>query len=158
MIKYKKGDIFDEDTEALVNLVNCVGVMGQGLAFQFKRVFPKNFLADSEERDRGTLRPGRMCTFETGQPRPRYVINFPTKRHWRSNSRMEDIESGLLDLCSEVKHRKIRSISIPALGCGLGGLDWRDVRPHIEDMLGRIEEVRVVVFEPCGAETRKYEV
>ena len=97
MIELKTGDIFDEDVEALVNSVNCVGVMGRGIALQFKNIFPANFKAYAEACKREEVQPGRMFVFETGQMvgAPRYIINFPTKRHWRGKSRMEDIESGL---------------------------------------------------------------
>ena len=91
MIEYKSGDILEEDTEALVNTVNCVGVMGRGIALQFKKFFPENFKAYADACKREKVRPGRMFVFENNQtPNPRYIINFPTKRHWHAASRMED--------------------------------------------------------------------
>ncbi len=155
MIEYKVGDMFTEDVEALVNSVNCVGVMGRGIALQFKNVFPENFKAYTEACSREEVQPGRMFVFETGQMMgaPSYIINFPTKRHWRGKSRMEDIESGLRALAQEVTKRNIRSIALPPLGSGLGGLDWPMVRSRIEDALQNIEDVRVVVFEPGGVPT-----
>ena len=155
MIEYKVGDMFTEDVEALVNSVNCVGVMGRGIALQFKNVFPENFKAYAEACSREEVQPGRMFVFETGQMMgaPSYIINFPTKRHWRGKSRMEDIESGLRALAQEVTKRNIRSIALPPLGSGLGGLDWPMVRSRIEDALQNIEDVRVVVFEPGGVPT-----
>ena len=129
MIEYKTGDLFKEDVEALVNSVNCVGIMGRGIALQFKRAFPENFKAYAEACRRTEVQPGRMFVFETGElANPHYIINFPTKRHWRGKSRMEDIESGLEALASEVKERNIRSIALPPLGSDLGGLNWADVR------------------------------
>ena len=152
MIEYKVGDMFTEDVEALVNSVNCVGVMGRGIALQFKNVFPENFKAYAEACSREEVQPGRMFVFETGQMigAPSYIINFPTKRHWRGKSRMEDIETGLQALAHEVTERNIRSIAIPPLGSGLGGLDWSMVRSRIETALSDLDDLRVVVFEPGG--------
>ena len=152
MIEYKVGDMFTEDVEALVNSVNCVGVMGRGIALQFKNVFPENFKAYAEACRREEVQPGRMFVFETGQMvgAPRYIINFPTKRHWRGKSRMEDIEAGLHALAQVITERNIRSIALPPLGSGLGGLDWRMVRSRIEAALSDIDDLKVVVFEPGG--------
>ena len=152
MIEFKKGDIFAEDAEALVNTVNCVGVMGHGVALQFKKAFPENFVAYAKACDRKEVRPGRMFVFETGElANPRYIINFPTKRHWRRKSRIEDIDAGLDALVVAIRERNIRSIAVPALGSGLGGLDWSAVRERIEAALRPLAEMRVVVFEPAGA-------
>ena len=151
MIEYKTGDIFGEDVEALVNTVNCVGVMGRGVALQFKRAFPENFTAYAEHCKSGDMQPGRVFVFETENlGNPRYIVNFPTKRHWRGKSRLEDIESGLESLVSEIKKRSIRSIALPPLGSGLGGLDWGQVRPKLTASLESSEGVRVVIFEPGG--------
>jgi O-acetyl-ADP-ribose deacetylase (regulator of RNase III) len=144
----KKGDILRAEAEALVNTVNCVGVMGRGVALQFKNAFPTNFKAYAAACKAGEVQPGRMFVFETGQLAPKYIINFPTKRHWKGKSRIEDIESGLSALVEEIRHRKIKSIALPPLGAGLGGLQWRQVRPLIEDALGNIGGLRVIVFEP----------
>ena len=152
MIELVRGDIVKADAEALVNTVNCVGFMGRGIALQFKRVFPANFTAYEAACRLDAVKPGRMLIFETGYlTGPRYIINFPTKRHWRGASRMGDIESGLRALVDEVHQRGIRSIAVPPLGCGLGGLDWRDVRPRIERAFAALPDVRVLVFEPVGA-------
>jgi O-acetyl-ADP-ribose deacetylase (regulator of RNase III) len=154
MFEYRTGDLFQADAEALVNTVNCVGVMGRGIALQFKNAYPENFRAYEAACQRGELQPGRMLVFETGQlTNPKYIINFPTKRHWRGKSRMEDIDAGLTVLVDEIRTRRIRSIAIPPLGSGLGGLDWRDVRPRIEAALHALENVRVIVFEPHDAST-----
>lgn len=148
MIEYKTGDIIVEDAEALVNTVNCVGVMGRGVALQFKKAFPDNFDAYAAACKQGKVQPGRLFVFGTGRMYPRYIINFPTKRHWRDKSRMEDIEAGLVALTREIRERDIRSIALPPLGSGLGGLDWAAVRPRIEASLGDLDDLKVVVFEP----------
>ena len=152
MIEYRTGNIFDVDAEALVNTVNCVGVMGRGIALQFKTAFPENFEAYAAACKRNEVMPGRMFVFETGQTsNPRYIINFPTKQHWRAKSRMADIESGLEALVEEISARNIRSIAVPALGSGLGGLDWPDVRERIEQALAEVADADVIVFEPGDA-------
>lgn len=149
MLEYKSGDLLSEDAEALVNTVNCLGVMGRGLALAFKKAFPANFKVYKEACDRREVKPGKMLVFETGElTNPQYIINFPTKRHWRFASRMEDLEAGLKDLVAVVQERKIRSIAVPPLGCGMGGLDWEEVRPRIEDALEPLEGVQVVVYTP----------
>lgn len=151
MIEHKIGDIFEEDVEALVNSVNCVGVMGRGIALQFKNRFPENFKAYVQACERDEVKPGRMFIHESGTiTNPRFIINFPTKRHWRGKSRMEDIEAGLADLAQEIKRRRIRSIAIPPLGSNLGKLNWADVRPRIESALESLDGVDVVLFEPGG--------
>ena len=152
MIRFKTGNILAEDAEALVNTVNCVGIMGRGIALQFKKAFPENFRVYAEACERGEVRPGRMLVFETrALTNPRYIVNFPTKRHWRGNSRIEDIEAGLQDLVEAIHTRGIRSIALPPLGSGLGGLEWSDVRPRIEKALYGFNDLEVVVFEPRGA-------
>lgn len=152
MIEYKTGNVLAEDAEALVNSVNCVGVMGRGIALQFKKAFPDNFTAHAAACRRTEVQPGRMFVFETQRmTNPRYIINFPTKRHWRGKSRLEDIEDGLTALVDEIRTRGIRSVAIPPLGSGLGGLSWSDVRERIERALGALADTRVIVFEPQGA-------
>jgi O-acetyl-ADP-ribose deacetylase (regulator of RNase III) len=156
MIEHTDGDILKADAEALVNTVNCVGFMGRGIALQFKRVFPRNFEAYEAACKRGDVQPGRMLIVETGQlTNPRYIINFPTKRHWRGKSRIDDIESGLQALVADVNRLGIRSIAVPPLGCGLGGLEWSDVRPRIERAFAGLPAVRVLVYEPSGAPAPK---
>lgn len=152
MFDFKSGDILAEDAEALVNTVNCVGVMGRGIALQFKNAFPENFVAYEAACARNEMQPGKMFVFETGQiTNPRFIINFPTKRHWRGKSRIEDIESGLRALVAEIRQRKIHSIAIPPLGSGLGGLNWADVKPLIVKALEPINGLHVIIFEPNGA-------
>ncbi len=152
MITYKTGDILAEDTQAIVNTVNCVGVMGRGIALQFKKAYPENFKVYAAACKQKVVQPGKMFVFETGRlMNPRYIINFPTKRHWRGKSRMEDIDSGLVALAQEIKSRNIRSIAIPPLGSGLGGLDWSAVRSRIKSTLHELNDVDVIVFEPSTA-------
>lgn len=151
MLDYTSGNIMEADAEALVNSVNCVGIMGRGIALQFKRAFPENFEAYAAACRRGEVQPGRMFVYEIKQlANPRYIINFPTKRHWRGKSRLVDIEVGLEALVDEMRSRGIKSVAIPPLGTGLGGLSWADVRPRIEHALRAIPNVRVIVFEPTG--------
>ena len=152
MIDYKTGDVLSEKAEALVNTVNCVGVMGRGVALQFKKAFPDNFKAYAKACQAGEVQPGRMFVFETKRlDNPRYIINFPTKRHWRGKSRIADIESGLTALAGEIRARGISSIALPPLGSGLGGLEWPEVRSQIESALGELASaVSIVVFEPDG--------
>ena len=152
MIEPTSGDILAADAEALVNTVNCVGIMGRGIALQFRKAFPDNFKAYEAVCKRGELQPGQMFIYETGSlTNPRYVINFPTKRHWREPSRLEDIEAGLVDLVRVVREKRIESLALPALGCGLGGLSWDDVKPLIERAMQSVPKTRAIVFAP-GAE------
>jgi O-acetyl-ADP-ribose deacetylase (regulator of RNase III) len=149
MITYKTGNILAEDAEALVNTVNCIGIMGRGIALQFKKTFPENYKSYAMACKRNEVKPGQMFVFETGQlTNPRYIINFPTKRHWRGKSRMEDIDAGLVALTEEIRSRNIQSIALPPLGSGLGGLDWSEVRPRIEAALRKFRGLKVVIFEP----------
>lgn len=153
MIVLKTGDILTEDVEALVNTVNCVGVMGRGIALQFKQSFPKNFASYAAACKRNEVQPGRLHVYETGlETYPLYIVNFPTKRHWRNKSRMEDIEAGLNALAAEVRSRNIRSIAVPPLGSGLGGLDWPLVRSRIVTALQDLDDLRVVIFEPIDSD------
>jgi O-acetyl-ADP-ribose deacetylase (regulator of RNase III) len=151
MIEMTRGNIIEADAEVLVNTVNCEGFMGKGIALQFKKAFPENFKAYARACRAGEVKPGRMFVFPTGSMmNPKYIINFPTKRKWREKSRMEDIESGLTALVDELRRLKISSVAVPPLGCGLGGLNWREVRPRIEQALAALPDVRVMLFEPGG--------
>ena len=116
-----------------------------------------NLLTECAEAcKRAEVKAGRMFVYETGGlANPRYIINFPTKRHWRGKSRIEDIEAGLRDLLRVIQEKRIRSIALPPLGAGLGGLEWQEVRVRIEQALGELEDVRVIVFEPKGAPAAK---
>ena len=152
MIELKKGDILQADAEALVNTVNCVGIMGRGIALQFKNDFPENFKAYAVACAQEEVRPGKMFVYETRKlGNPKFIINFPTKRHWRGKSRLEDIDAGLVALAEEIRARGIRSIAIPPLGSGLGGLNWADVRPRIEASLRGLNNLHVAIYEPMTA-------
>ncbi|UYP67839.1 macro domain-containing protein [Thalassobacter stenotrophicus] len=151
MIRFTSGDILQSEADALVNTVNCVGVMGRGIALQFKKAFPKNFEEYKLACDRGNVVPGRMfITERNALTAPKFIVNFPTKRHWRGKSRMEDIESGLQALKEQIDELGIKSIAIPPLGSGLGGLSWPDVRAMIESSLSDVD-AEVIVFEPGEA-------
>lgn len=152
MIELTSGDLLKDDAEAIVNTVNCVGIMGRGIALQFKNTWPENFKAYQAACKQGLVEPGRMFVFEVSElTGPRYIINFPTKRHWKGKSRLEDIESGLVALVAEVRQRGIRSIAIPPLGSGLGGLPWPSVLPRIQAALACVPEVHARIYQPNGA-------
>jgi O-acetyl-ADP-ribose deacetylase (regulator of RNase III) len=152
MIRDVTGNLLEADVEALVNTVNCVGFMGKGIALQFKQAFPENFRAYERAVKQGDVRPGRMLTFKTGLvTNPRFIINFPTKRHWRGNSRLEDIDAGLDALVEEIARLGVHSIAVPPLGCGNGGLDWAVVRPRIISSLGSVPDLQILLFAPVGA-------
>lgn len=152
MIEEGKGNLLEAPVDALVNTVNTVGVMGKGIALQFARAFPDNLAAYEEACEKREVQPGRMFIHEnlalTG---PKFIINFPTKRHWRQPSRLEDIESGLKALVGDIFRLNIRSVAIPPLGCGNGGLSWNVVRPRIEAAFKSIPNVRVILFPPAGS-------
>lgn len=151
------GDLLkQDDVDAIVNTVNCVGVMGKGIALQFKNKWPGNFAAYLAACKAGKVRPGRMMVFDAGAyAQPHFIINFPTKDHWRSNSKLSFIEDGLQDLVTQVRALDIRSIAIPPLGCGNGRLGWQDVKPLIESAFAALPEVEVRVFEPGAAPSAK---
>jgi O-acetyl-ADP-ribose deacetylase (regulator of RNase III) len=152
MIQLTSGNILESHAEALVNTVNCVGVMGRGIALQFKRTFPSNYKVYKTACDQDEVKPGQMLIVETGSlMSPKYVINFPTKRHWKSNSLMEDIRSGLEALVLDIQRLEIKSIAVPPLGCGLGGLQWSRVLPLIEEAFATIPDVDIFIYEPKGA-------
>ncbi len=152
MIEKKTGDILKADAEALVNTVNCVGIMGRGIALQFRKAYPENYKQYKAACERGEVEPGKMFVHERKDMfGPRYIINFPTKRHWRAKSRMEDIEAGLDALVEEIRRLNINSIALPPLGCGLGGLDWDEVSAKIEKALKTLPGINVLLYEPAGA-------
>lgn len=151
MITFQKGNLLDAPVDALVNTVNTVGVMGKGIALMFKEAFPENFRAYEDAWKRGALQVGRMFVTESSRLEgPRWIINFPSKKHWRQPSKLEWITEGLVDLRRVIIEKGIRSIALPPLGCGNGGLNWADVRPEIERALGPLTDVDVQVFEPIG--------
>lgn len=147
------GNLLTQDVDALVNTVNTHGVMGKGIALQFKKAWPAMFKDYAAACKKGDVVPGRMHVWETGSlTQPRYIINFPTKTHWRGRSRLADIDAGLVDLCRVVRDLGITSIAVPPLGCGNGGLDWNDVEPRIRRAFEPLaDQVEVRVFAPTGA-------
>jgi O-acetyl-ADP-ribose deacetylase (regulator of RNase III) len=149
MFTEEHGNLLEADVDALVNTVNTVGVMGKGLALQFRRAYPAMFAAYERAAKAGEVNIGHMHVWPTDAAAgPRYVINFPTKGHWRSPSRLGDIEQGLRDLVRVIKDLDIGSVAVPPLGCGNGGLEWGDVAPLIRSALSELDDVRVVIYPP----------
>lgn len=151
MIKYCSGDLLSSEADAIVNPVNCKGVMGKGLALQFKKKYPINFRVYRDACASGYLRPGRMLTAkEDGK----FIINFPTKDDWRQKSKLTYIEEGLVSLLDEIEKHNIKSIAIPPLGCGNGGLEWQTVRKLIEESFRNFDYgVEVTIFSPAGQDS-----
>ena len=164
MIEFRTGDIFDSYAEALVCPVNCEGVMGKGLAKEFKRIFPENYSMYRNYCLDKRLNPGHIFVTDRGKDRvPRFILNFPTKDRWRNKSNLVDIQHGLNALQSHIIGRMIKSVAVPTLGCGLGGLNWIDVKPLIQKMSDQMDgrnevamtpdhrnECRIIVYEPKG--------
>ncbi|HHX8542198.1 TPA: type II toxin-antitoxin system antitoxin DNA ADP-ribosyl glycohydrolase DarG [Vibrio diabolicus] len=149
MIVYVKGDLLNDSADALVNAVNTVGVMGKGLAYQFKEKFPENFISYRKACKNKELTVGKVFTYKvTERSTPNFILNFPTKAHWRGKSKIEYIEEGLKDLVEVVKQHNIATIALPALGSGLGGLPWSQVERLIVDILGEVEDVEWRVYAP----------
>lgn len=152
MLELTTGDLLAADVEALVNTVNTQGVMGKGIALQFKNAYPENFRRYKEACDAKTLDVGKVLTYDAGGlVRPRYIINFPTKKTWRAPSKLEYIDAGLHALIDELRRLQIGSLAVPPLGCGNGGLAWDDVLPRITAAFAALPAVRVLVFTPDGA-------
>lgn len=151
MIRFVQGNLLDAQVQALVNAVNTVGVMGKGIALMFKTAFPANIRAYENACKRGDVVVGRMFVTEISSRKIcRWIINFPTKKHWRNPSELEWITDGLEDLKRIIRAYNLRSIALPALGTGNGGLDWSEVRVEIERVLGDLERVDILVYEPVG--------
>lgn len=153
MIEIRRGNLLTANAEALVNTVNCVGVMGKGIALQFKQTFPTNYKEYVKACKLNQVTPGKMFTVQVGGllANPKYIINFPTKRHWKGKSRIEDIKFGLDALIEEVKSLQIQSIAVPPLGCGNGGLNWNQVKPMIEEAFSQVPDLKVYLYEPAGS-------
>ena len=147
MIEIRHTDIFRDDAAALVNPVNCFGVMGAGLARAFRDRFPANYTAYRRFCNQRRLAPGKLFIHSE---RERIIVNLPTKKHFRDPSRLTYIRDGMTALAAAVGERGIDSIAIPALGCGLGDLRWRAVRPIIEDAMAELPEVSVRLYPPQG--------
>ncbi len=153
-MRFRQGNLLNADVEAVVNTVNTVGVMGKGIALMFKERFPENFRAYEAACKAGEVHVGEMfVTAGVELDGPRWIINFPTKKHWRQPTKPEWVERGLIALKGVIEEKRIRSIAIPPLGCGNGGLNWRDIRPMIEASLCDLPDVDVIVYEP----TAKYQ-
>ncbi len=151
MITTTKGNILQADTEAIVNTVNTVGVMGKGIALQFKETFPENYKLYRDAVARKEIAVGKVFVTETHQlSNPKYIINFPTKTHWKGKSKYEFIEKGLEDLSRIITEKKIHSVSVPPLGCGNGGLRWEKVRKLIVEKLQGLKNVTIVLYEPIA--------
>lgn len=151
MIRYTTGNMLDAQAEAVVNTVNTFGVMGKGIALQFKEAYPENYDAYKDACDAKAVVVGKMFVTEnralTG---PRWIINFPTKQHWRHPSKMEFITTGLQDLRRVLAEKQIKSVALPPLGCGNGGLNWSDVQPEIERALADLPGIDVIVYQPTA--------
>lgn len=151
MIREEQGNLLNARVDALVNTVNTVGVMGKGIALQFKRAYPEMFKQYERSAKAGEIKVGKMFVWATGTLEPPfYIINFPTKKSWRAPSQLSYVKAGLEDLRRVISELELTSIAIPPLGCGNGGLDWEDVRTLIATELGD-QQVDVVVFPPLGA-------
>jgi len=151
MIKYVTGNLFDAQTEALVNTVNTVGVMGKGIALQFKKKYPYNYKVYRDACKAGTFKTGQVLVVKEGDLlTQKLIINFPTKAHWRSPSRYEYITTGLTALKVEIAKCNIKSIAIPPLGCGNGGLEWDKVKGLIEESLSDVD-CDIIVYTPNKA-------
>jgi O-acetyl-ADP-ribose deacetylase (regulator of RNase III) len=146
------GNLLTADVDALVNTVNTEGVMGKGIALQFKKAFPENFSSYERACKAGEVVVGRVHVVRR-LASPRFIINFPTKKHWRQPSKLEFVRDGLVDLVATVRAHGIQSIAIPPLGCGNGGLEWSDVKPEILRAFTGLPDVRVVLFEPSDGPT-----
>lgn len=160
-VSFKTGDLFLDKSEALVNTVNCVGVMGKGVALEFKRRWPENYKAYKKACDSKKLRPGNMLIYELtnlfGKSETKFIVNFPTKDHWRAKSKLEYISEGLDSLISDIKKYRIKSIAFPPLGCGNGGLDWDIVRPMMLERLSELNDVNVSIYAPLnGSDDPEY--
>ncbi|HXU31990.1 MAG TPA: macro domain-containing protein [Thermoanaerobaculia bacterium] len=151
MIRYVQGNLLEADVQALVNTVNTVGIMGKGIALMFKEAFPENFRLYAAACKRGEVEIGRMfLTERPGLVGPRWIINFPTKKHWRDRTQIEWIRSGLDNLKKVLQEKGIQTVALPPLGCGNGGLEWSTVRPLIEQALTDLPSVEALVYQPTA--------
>ncbi|WP_375563070.1 macro domain-containing protein [Bernardetia sp. OM2101] len=148
-MNYTKGNILESNTEVIINPVNTVGVMGKGLALAFKKQFPHNYKIYKEACKNQAIDIGKLLLVdESTLEQKKFVINFPTKKHWRSSSKIEYIEEGLKDLVRIIETQKFESMAVPALGCGLGGLEWGSVKLLLEKYLGNIDTTDIVIYQP----------
>lgn len=157
MIKITHGDLLKEQVDAIVNTVNCVGVMGKGIALQFKKKWPENFNAYRKACRTGEIKLGKIFVYKLNEfsGKPKYIVNFPTKNHWREKSKFAYIEEGLKDLKIFIQENNIRSIAIPPLGCGNGGLEWNIVKQMIENSFTSLSNIDICLFEPGHSPSAK---
>lgn len=154
MIQFRQGNLLEAEAQALVNTVNTVGIMGKGIALMFKERFDDNYRQYAAACKAHEVRTGHMfITQPTELDGPRWIVNFPTKQHWRSPSRLEWVTEGLQDLRTFLIENQVKSIAIPPLGAGNGGLDWEVVKLEIERALGDLADIQITVFEP----TKQYQ-
>ena len=148
MITFKQGDIFESGAQALVNPVNCIGVMGKGLAFKFMKKFPTYCEEYKQECRCGRVKIGITSWMITWLENPKIIVSFPTKEHWKDLSTITYIQKGLGDLRKKIREYGIKSIAIPALGCGCGGLKWSEVKPLFDRYLGDLRDIDIMIYEP----------
>lgn len=146
MVTFVKGDILKSPAQVVTNPINCAGVMGKGLAAQFKKNYSEMFNDYKRRCASGDVRIGRPYIWENDSTQ---ILLFPTKNSWREKSRLEDVEAGLKFLAANYVDLGITSLALPALGCGNGGLSWNDVRELIIKSLGSIPDLEVFVYEPA---------
>lgn len=150
MIRFIQGNLLDAPCDVLVNAVNTVGVMGKGIALQFKQRFPENYRLYAQACEAGQVHAGQIFVTETGDLLgARWIVNFPTKQHWKAPSQLAWVRNGLYDLRRFLIEHQVTSVAVPALGAGLGGLSWPVVRDLIEQELGNLD-TEVLVFEPLA--------
>jgi O-acetyl-ADP-ribose deacetylase (regulator of RNase III) len=153
LVTFVRGNIFESSAQVITNTVNCVGVMGAGLALEFKNKFPTMFDGYKIRCQKKEVTPGVPYLWENDSAQ---ILNFPTKRHWKESSLIGDIEDGLKYLAANYQKMGLQSMALPPLGCGLGGLDWQDVKPLVEKYLGPLPDLEVYVYEPALASEKNW--
>jgi O-acetyl-ADP-ribose deacetylase (regulator of RNase III) len=143
LIEFVSGNIFDSDCQALVNPVNCVGISGKGLALAFKNKYPQMFQAYRQTCLDGKLTVGQLHIWPDKE---KFIVNFPTKIHWRNPSQLQWIEMGLVALAEFVKENNIVSIALPKLGCGLGGLEFAEIKEKLINFSKQLENTKIIVY------------
>lgn len=152
MIRYTQGNLLEAPAEALINTVNTVGVMGKGIALMFREAFPENTSVYEAACKAGQLQVGHMLVSQTRDlVGHKWIINFPTKQHWRHPSKLEWVREGLKDLVRVIRENRIQSVAVPPLGCGNGGLEWSQVRGEIESALAELQDVEILIYEPTNS-------
>jgi len=149
MIRIVDGNIFEADTQGIVNPVNCVGVMGAGLAKRFANFYPEMEAEYKTACNEGKLAPGKIFVWVIDTyDELLYIFNLPTKEHWKDPSKMEYIRKGIAELIRTMDKHEVHSVAIPALGCGLGGLNWDDVSKEIVKQFQRKPDKTVWLYPP----------